>query len=241
MRQNVKKFHIEQKWLHEQYSIKGRSVRELADEVGCSIHNIKKWLKVWGLKRECEIHYTSWNKGLSKETNEKLRRLSESRRGEGNPMFGRDAWNKGLTAETNETMAKIVECMKNRIVSEETREKLRQAKLGKCGEESCHWKGGPEHLGKNGYKTNYKGYIHRQTVEKIIGRELLRGEHVHHLDGNRTNNTPENLIVLSPSSHSKLHHWMKDRIHEAPFQKLWLLAHNRGYLTLEKRDEDQNA
>lgn len=241
MRWNVKKFHIERNWLYEQYSLKGRSVRELADEVGCSIHNIKKWLKVWGLKRECEIHYTSWNKGLTKETNEKLRQLSESRKGEGNPMYGKDSWNKGLTAETNEILARIGQCTKNRIVSEETREKLRQAKLGKCGEESCHWKGGNSYTSHAGYEVNYKGYKHRQIAEECLGKKLHTKDVVHHLDGNKTHNSPENLIVLSPSSHSKLHHWMKDRLHAAPFQKLWLLANHRNYLTLEGKYEDQNA
>ena len=30
---------------------------------------------------------TAWNKGLTKETSESLKRLSEQRKGEGNPMY----------------------------------------------------------------------------------------------------------------------------------------------------------
>lgn len=34
---------------------------------------------------------------------------------------------------------------------------------------------------------------HRLVMENILGRELLPGENVHHKDGNKENNVPENL------------------------------------------------
>ncbi len=44
-------------------------------------------------------------------------------------------------------------------------------------------------------------YVHRVVMEIILGRRLGRREHVHHLDGNRQNNEPGNLQLLSQRAH----------------------------------------
>lgn len=46
---------------------------------------------------------------------------------------------------------------------------------------------------------------HRYLVEKALGRKLNRDEVVHHIDGDRSNNALENLVVLSRGEHSKIH------------------------------------
>lgn len=46
---------------------------------------------------------------------------------------------------------------------------------------------------------------YRVIAEKMIGRPLKKNEVVHHKDGNRKNNAPENLEVLDKSAHTKLH------------------------------------
>lgn len=46
---------------------------------------------------------------------------------------------------------------------------------------------------------------HRAVMERVLGRKLRPDEHVHHKDGSKTNNSPENLEVLSASEHEKLH------------------------------------
>lgn len=40
-------------------------------------------------------------------------------------------------------------------------------------------------------------YEHRRAVEQKIGRKLLRGENVHHVDGDKLNNDPSNLELWS--------------------------------------------
>jgi hypothetical protein len=46
--------------------------------------------------------------------------------------------------------------------------------------------------------------VHRQIAAARLGRLLLPGEIVHHLDGDSTNNSPDNLFVL-PSQGSHAH------------------------------------
>lgn len=56
-----------------------------------------------------------------------------------------------------------------------------------------------------------KGYVYEHVLvaEKTIKRRLLPDEEVHHLDLNRSNNSPDNLVVLSSEAHVKLHAWLR--------------------------------
>lgn len=42
---------------------------------------------------------------------------------------------------------------------------------------------------------------HRVVAEKTLGRALALGEIVHHIDGNKKNNAPENLMVMTQRQH----------------------------------------
>lgn len=49
---------------------------------------------------------------------------------------------------------------------------------------------------------------HRFVVESALNRKLSRREEVHHINGDRADNRPENLRVYDSSEHQKLHeHW----------------------------------
>ena len=53
--------------------------------------------------------------------------------------------------------------------------------------------------------------------EEILDRPLKAGEVVHHLDKNRANNSPDNLLPLENPSHTKLHAWLdKNNITPTP-------------------------
>ena len=52
----------------------------------------------------------------------------------------------------------------------------------------------------NGWKST-----HRTVAAKKMGGPIRSGYHVHHVDGNKLNNRPSNLKVVTPSVHGKLH------------------------------------
>lgn len=56
------------------------------------------------------------------------------------------------------------------------------------------------------YAKSFGRHTHRMVAERMLGRKLKPGEVVHHIDGNKRNNAPENLMVFSgQSEHAKWH------------------------------------
>lgn len=56
------------------------------------------------------------------------------------------------------------------------------------------------------YSKLYGRHTHRVVAEEILGRKLYPGEVVHHIDGNKRNNSPENLRVFrTQAEHAKFH------------------------------------
>ena len=46
---------------------------------------------------------------------------------------------------------------------------------------------------------------HRVVAEQMLGRPLQKGEIVHHKDGNKKNNDPSNLAVMTQGEHMREH------------------------------------
>jgi hypothetical protein len=66
-------------------------------------------------------------------------------------------------------------------------------------------------------RTNQSGYqqfkdgngqwmlTHRRVAEKMVGGKIYSGREVHHVDGNKSNNRPSNLRIVSSEEHKRIH------------------------------------
>ena len=82
---------------------------------------------------------------------------------------------------------------------------------------------------------NSQGYVkeHRFVIEQKIGRYLTKKEYVHHINHIKDDNRIENLMIIDPGSHSRLHnlgnkHWVGRHHTEGTKEKMRLSATKRG-------------
>ena len=114
---------------------------------------------------------------------------------------------------SEEHKRKISIALLGKKASEETKLKM---SVGRLREKNNMWKGG-KIFDKDKYvmilnpkhpNSNKAGYIyeHKLVMEKKLGRNLNKGEKVHHIDFNHSNNNPNNLFLFKNEGEHKKYH-----------------------------------
>ncbi len=192
--------------------------------------------------KKCGNIHEAWNKGLTKNSDERVRVGSEkaSKVNKGRPSWKKGltmetdsrikpGWSKGLTKETDERIKKHSEdmkvAMKGRVFSSthranlsdsitknwqkpEFRERMKESFESISGENSQWWRGG---IFNNPYGPEFTSSLRRQiqrrdnNVCQIPSCDIINRLSVHHIDCDKKNSTPLNLITLCGSHHSKIH------------------------------------
>lgn len=102
----------------------------------------------------------------------------------------------------------IREVMSGKKLTESHRNKVIKTLNHSKGENSNGWKGGI-YLDSSGYRRLYINGVyvkeHRYLMEQYLGRKLLNTECVHHKNGNKLDNSIENLVLISREEHATLH------------------------------------
>lgn len=100
--------------------------------------------------------------------------------------------------------------LKGKHHSEASKQKISNNRKSKLvGENNPMWKRG-WYINSHGYKvirvsTNKYRLEHRVIMEKHLDRSLTASDIVHHIDGNKLNNTIDNLELTDRKSHGRLH------------------------------------
>lgn len=102
------------------------------------------------------------------------------------------------------------------------------------GERNPQWKGGRS-IASTGYVllrmpghhlADVRGYVyeHRLVAEQKLGRPLAKGEIPHHINGNKTDNRPENIEVVESRFAHLTRHRKRDSGRQLPHQSNEMIA-----------------
>lgn len=107
--------------------------------------------------------------------------------------------------------------------SNETRKRISNTRLEKTrasGHRFCEYLDLPVYI-RDGYEVvciDGKHVRRHRAIYEHLFEPIPEGYHIHHVDGNKLNNVPNNLIALSPLEHGLLHATWKVMKHYEGFE-----------------------
>lgn len=142
-----------------------------------------------------------------KHTKEAKRRMSLALKGKPSPNLGKhtsDITKKKISESLIEYFKDCFSPMLGKHHSEESKQKMRNAHKGKhSGKKSNFWKGGKSF---ESYSVDWTNTLKRAIRERdnyICQICSQYGNHVHHIDYDKKNCNPDNLVTLCIRCHSK--------------------------------------
>jgi hypothetical protein len=167
-----------------------RSIEWLIERFQSSYYTVRRWLDEAGLRRRAQGQKVKRELDL-----EQVRKMYEQ-----NVMTIQEIA-KALNASPN-FVAKSVRASGAKM-RKSGASKERKPKKQRCVDRF----GYVFVLAPESHLADYRGYVreHRLVAETKIGRKLFDWEDVHHIDGDKANNLPENLEVLTRSEHIRRH------------------------------------
>jgi hypothetical protein len=160
-----------------------------------------------------------------------------------NPEFEKEILKLHDTGKSATEIGKITGKFTSSIlrVLKRNNRKLNRVYQGK-GENHSQWKGGRSVHGQSGYwtvyapnhprrKANNRVFEHIIIAEKKYGREIKKGEPIHHIDFDKLNNNPKNIYLCkNHSEHQKLNKSM-NKIFKELYNRDLIFFRNGQYYT----------
>jgi transposase len=188
--------YTDKRWLEEQYHGLGKSYSTIARQEKVALSTIQKWMRIHQLKaRDQKDKGWMRTEGLQPED---LRRMYQQEDLSCEQIAGRYGVH-GVTIHKWLVLCGIP----------------RRKPGPRTGENNPRWKRGHTVNAGSGYAgikipghplASTWGYVkvHVLEMEKVVGRHLTKQERVHHKDGDKQNNRPDNLeLFLSEKEHQE--------------------------------------
>lgn len=154
--------------------------RWLSNYLGRTIHEIRKRRRILGLQKQTLMRWTDNEDKAIREAYE--------------------------YAKNAPYMEQVLVPLAQRLGRRYSEVSFRAKKLGLSFKSAkvrqTHHRGRPLASSQN---VGHHRYEHQVIAERMIGRKLFRNETVHHINCDKNDNRPENLIVCDRGKHRRLH------------------------------------
>ncbi|SDH25414.1 HNH endonuclease [Nitrosomonas sp. Nm132] len=172
----------------------GKLLKEIAEVMDCSVTTVWSHLNKFGIKMQ-----------------------SKGERSKGKPNFSRRKFDHSLAASLYSSGMSSTDVAEKLGISTTSAIKAilnSGLKMRGAGETTSLMARGNVSMSSHGYvrvseDRKSRRYEHVLIAEKAIGRKLRKGEVVHHIDCDKTNNNPSNLMICTTGYHMQLHARMR--------------------------------